>query len=421
MDINEQIQSIAAGLIDNLKVSIEQELQDKVTAEVINKVASAELDALINQQVVAQINKRFEDYNFVDVTDNKLDGIVAQVTDTVTKSLMNNASVQVNDYVSQKLAQLDLSSIINSLVDSKIAGFIRTQVFPPNSIPQTSINFTGLSISGDNIKGGIIEQFGSTGIEDRASFVQLTLMDHASAFEGPVFAPSLKVTGNVLISGTLSIADIDTSSPAIAKLIEETSLAVQGKLNTDLFTGFSNTIFDKIKNDGLDLDRITQGGKTIVAGNQLGYHISDTNIQRLGIVRDLQTTGESYLCETLYATKGRVGVNTMEPSSALAVWDEEVEITIGKRGQDLAYIGTARHQTVVLGSNNKNNITLNTDGSVKFNSVLINETKMISATSTPNYEGKLGQIAWNESPDIGSPVGWVCIGGVRWAKFGILQ
>jgi hypothetical protein len=46
---------------------------------------------------------------------------------------------------------------------------------------------------------------------------------------------------------------------------------------------------------------------------------------------------------------------------------------------------------------------------------------MSSATAIPNYNAITGTLVWNESPGSGSAVGWVCLGGTRWAKFGIIE
>jgi hypothetical protein len=247
-------------------------------------------------------------------------------------------------------------------------------------------------------------------------------MDHAIAFEGPIWTPELKVTGDTTINGNLTITgELDSSSPAFAKFIDAASLAVKDKLDQTLFTGYSDIIFKTIQSEGINLDKITQGGKEVVTGNKLGYHIVDTNIQRLGMVKDFQTQGENYLSETLYVTNGRVGINTMEPSAALSIWDAEVEINFNKCGQDTASIGTPRFQKLVLSSNGKQNLVLHTDGSVAVDSISINKISMTSAPTIPNYQGVKGQIVWNENPAPSSAVGWICLGGHFWAKFGTVE
>jgi len=421
MDINSSLQPVVASLIDSLKSSIEGELRNQINDEVIKRIASVEVGTIVNDLVRQEISAKVEQFNFANASSEQLSIMVAKLTDQINSTLTASANTQINSYISQKVAAMDFNQIVEDLVTRKLTTMLDVRNFPSQSIPQTAIDFSGLILRGDHIKGGIIENFGSAGIEDRASKVAMTLMDHATAFEGPVWAPEVKVKGDVTVSGKLTVNSIDTTTPAFTQIVDASSLAVKEQLNDDLFSGFSNTVFSKIQREGIELDRITQGGKDIIKGNQLGYHISDSNLQRLGLVRDLQTQGEAYLCQTLYVTNGRVGVGTMEPSSALSVWDEEVEINVGKRGQDTATVNTPRHQRLILGANGKQNIILNTDGTVEVDSITIGTVIMTSAITIPNYSGITGQIVWNQAPAPGSAIGWVCLGGHLWAKFGMVE
>jgi hypothetical protein len=421
MDINEQLQPVIASLIDGLRVSIESELRDKISDEVVKKIAATEVNGIIETLVAGQIADRVAKFDFVNASQEQLNLVVARLTDQIQKTLAQEANTQINSYITQKLAQVDLNDLISSLIGNKLANMLDSRNFPPQSIPQSAIDFNGLTLTGDHIKGGIVEKFGSTGIEDLSTRVQMTLMDQATAFEGPVWAPEIKVKGDVSIAGKLSVGEIDNTTPAFTQFIEAASVEVKNKLDTELFTNYSDIIFNKIKTEGIELDRITQGGRDVVKGNQLGYHIVDTNIQRVGLIRDLQTQGEAYLSSTLYTTDGRVGVNTMDPSAVLSIWDEEVEINIGKRSQDTGIINTPRYQTLVLGANGNNNLTLNPDGSVEVDTLTIGTVIMTSATTIPNYSGITGQIVWNQAPAPGGAIGWVCVGGHLWAKFGTIE
>lgn len=422
MDINEHLQPIVAALLESLKTELEEKLQHQISQEVVEKIAAAELDSIVADQIAAHINRRLDGFNFIDVSNQQLTKIVSRVTDSVTKTLNDNASQHIDTFVKQKLSQIEIKPLIDKIVESKVSSLIQVQSFPERSISHTSVNFSGLKLTGDQVTGGIIEKFGSTGIEDLATNVQMTVMDHATAFEGALWAPEATIKGKLVVEGELIInGDISTDSPAFKKLVTSAETNVRDNLNTEFFQGFSDTVFSRIQSEGLDLDKITQGGKDIVKGSQLGYHIVDTNIQRLGVVRDFQTSGENLLSETLYVTNGRVGVNTRDPSAALAVWDEEVEIVASKRGQDRGYIGLPRRQELVIGVNSKDNIVCDVDGGVAVNTITIGGTSMGSVKKVPNIEGTRGQIVWNEFPDIGMPIGWVCLGGHRWAKFGIIE
>ena len=421
MDINQQLQPVVSSLLDSLKASIETELRDQISQEIINRIATTEVNSIIQGLVEQQLKDRVAKFDFINASHEQLDRIVAQLTDQVQTTMVASANQQINSYISQKLGALDFTELVGSLIGNKLSALVNVKNFPNQSIPQTSINFTGLTLSGDHIKGGIIQQFGSVGIEDLATRVQMTVMDKAVAFEGPVWAPSLLIKGDAVIDGRLTLGDINTTSPAFDTIIKHSADAVSAKLDTALFTKFSDIVFDRIQSEGIVLDKITQGGKEIVKGNQLGYHIIDTNIQRLGVVRDFQTQGENLLTDTLYVTNGRVGVNTMDPNTVLSVWDEEVEINFGKRSQDTGIINTPRHQTLVLGANGNSNLTLNPDGSVEVDTLTIGTVIMSSATTIPNYSGITGQIVWNQAPAPGSAIGWVCLGGHLWAKFGTVE
>ena len=422
MDINEQLQPVVASIIANLQTNLEENLQQQISQEVVNKIATAELDKVVAQQVSEHVNRRLEKFNFTEVSNSELSKIVSRVTDTVTKGLTDAASQQIDQYVKSKLSQFDVKPVLDRVVESKVANLIEVKGFAERSIAHTSIDFSGLKLTGDQVSGGIIENFGSTGIEDRATFVQMTVMDHGVAFETALFAPGANIKGTLVVDGDLVInGDIPTDNVAFKKLVHLAEDQVKQNLNQEFFQGFSNTVFNRIQTEGLDLDKITQGGREIVKGNQLGYHIVDTNIQRLGVVRDFQTAGENLLSDTLYVTKGRVGVNTLEPSSALAVWDEEVEFAVNKRGQDRGFIGLPRRQNLVVGVNGQDNIVLDVEGGVTVNNLTINNVHMSSAKNVPNYAGNRGQIVWNEMPDSGQPIGWVCLSGHRWASFGKIE
>lgn len=421
MDINSQLQPIVQSLVDDLRVSIEQEVREKITQEIINRIATAEINDILSNIITQRLQTKIEQLDFEKVTKTELDKIVQQISNKVNTNLTQSANEQIVREINTKIAQLNVPEIIRTSISNKIYDMVNTGSFPDSSIPHTSLNFQGFQLSGDSIKGGIIENFGSTGIDDRATNVQLTLMDHATVFEGPIWAPDLQIRGGATIDGDLEIKGKLLANETFNDLLEQTVQGVQRRLNSELFKSYSQLVTDSIKADGLDLNRITVNGRDIVVDNTIGPFITESNLQKLGIVRDLQTKGEAFFSQTLYVTEGRVGVNTMEPSAVFVVWDEEVEMITAKRKQDTGYIGTPRYQKLVLGANNKENLTLNVDGSVKVNELHIGKLKITHSDSVPNFEGQIGDIVFYAYPTIGGPIGWVCLGTTRWAKFGTIE
>lgn len=422
MDLNSQLQPIIAGIINDVKVQINQELRQQLSTEIIKKITSTELTSIINDMIRNQVSARLDKFDFVGTGEQELRIAFKQITDNVSKNLVAFTNKQISSWVDNKLNQIDIQESLKIVVQTAIGENLKGTTFPDNSISHRSINFSNLILSGDHIKGGIIEQFGSIGIEDLATHVQVTVMDHAVAFENSIHSPEIKIAGDLHIGGKIqAFGKFDIATPGVKDLINNTAQAVRDILDQDLFEGFNYSVFDKIKTEGIDLDKITQNGKEVVLGNRLGFHITESNLQKLGIVKDLQTTGESLLCETLYTTGKRVGINTLEPSSTLSIWDQEVEISVNKYSQDTGYIGTARNQKLVIGANNKQNITLMPDGTVSVQQLDIGSVKMSTANKIPSYESFQGHIVWNSAPSLGENIGWVCIGGARWAKFGKIE
>ena len=420
MDINQQLQPIVTSLLDSLKGSMEAELRNKISDEVVKTIANTEVTAIVERIITQRLNERVAEFNIETKTRQQLEQTLTQITNQLSASLAKSANEQISAEVARRTAVMDIGPIIQGIVENKISNLVQTGAFGKESIDHTSINFKGFKFSGDIVNGGIIANFGSTGIDDRSTQVQMTLMDQAVAFERAVWTPSAIIKGQLTVEGNLIVlGDIDSSGPAANTLA---NLAVEKiKADTELLNLHSENILASISQSGIDLDRITQGGKEIVKGNQLGYHITDSNLQRVGMLRDLQTQGEAVLSDTLYVTGKRVGINTVEPSAVFVVWDEEVELVITKHSSDTGYIGMPRFQRLVLGANNKDNLILDTDGSVEIENLRVGNTPMSSATAIPDYNAITGTIVWNENPAQGGPVGWICLGATRWAKFGIIE
>ena len=420
MDINQQLQPVVTSLLDSLKGSIEAELRNKISDEVVKTIANTEVNIIVERIITQRLNERVAEFNIETKTRQQLEQTLTQITNQLSTSLAKSANEQITAEVSRRVAVMDIGPIIQGIVENKINNLVQTGAFGKESIDHTSINFKGFKFSGDVVKGGIIENFGSTGIDDRATQVQMTLMDQAVAFEKAVWTPSAIIKGKLTVEGDLVVlGNIDSNSPAANTLA---NMAVEKiKADTELLELHSDTMLASIGQKGIDLKRITQDGREIINGNQLGYHITDSNLQRVGMLRDLQTQGEALLSDTLYVTGKRVGINTIEPSAVFVVWDEEVELVITKHSSDTGYIGMPRFQRLVLGANNKDNLILDTDGSVEIENLRVGNTPMSSATAIPDYNAITGTIVWNENPAQGGPVGWICLGATRWAKFGIIE
>jgi hypothetical protein len=352
---------------------------------------------------------------------SKIDEIASELTGSFVKQLQEQIAKQVTADIAHKLAQIDIQTTVRDYVNHQLSGLIKNVNFPDASIPGSALDISSLRIHGDNIQGGIYKLFCSTGIQDTATECQVTILDAATVIENTLVVPDALVKGNLTIDGDLILTgEIPPDSPFYRELVEHAAGLVKLSLNDPFFESYSNIIFDRIKTEGLDLTKIKLDGNEILKGNTLGYFITDTNIQKVGELKNLQVNGEASLYNSLFARNNRVGINTEDPSAALAVWDEECEVSVKKLRKNTAFVGSTRNQSVVLSSNNHDNIVLETDGSVAIKKMNLGQIEMTSAAEQPKYNAKRGSVVFNEVPEIGQPLGWVSLGGARWANFGMV-
>jgi hypothetical protein len=387
MDINDSINQLVSTLSKQILDQVKGQIESDLARAINDRMDQIDIGTKVSNIISAKVNESINKYTpNTDVIDQRL----TEASDAIIANVLKLAQNQIN--------------------------------FPNNSIPLSSINFANSKVSGDNIEGGIIKRFGSTGIDDQATDCRVTILDGHTVFENTLLAQGLTVKGITTLEGDVIIrGEIPVDSPVFVNLVKHSQEAVKNSLDTTLFNSYSDLIFDKIKQEGLDLTRISLNGATVIDGKSIGNNITESNLQKVGELRELQVSGETLLSESLYTSKKRVGVNTIEPAHALSVWDEEIEIGVGKQQKDTGVFGTPRDQRLVLSSNKKDNITLNTDGSTTVKELRLGSMSFTSSDSAPSYSAPKGTVVFNNNPSLGGPLGWVSLGDARWANFGIID
>ena len=149
--------------------------------------------------------------------------LVENLTEEILLNLANDINQMVKQNVSAKLAQISIHDEVKSRVKEYLSDKIGDISFPESSIPGTAIDRQTLKLTGANIKGGIIEQFGSTGIDDRATDCRVTILDEHTVVENNLLTQSLTVKTSAIVEGDLIVkGEIPTDSPAFKKLVEYT-------------------------------------------------------------------------------------------------------------------------------------------------------------------------------------------------------
>lgn len=420
MDITNQVDSIVENLVKQIETRLNARVDALVNEALSNRLDNIDYEKKLNWLASAKLDNLISG---MEVDQTRVQERLDAVADVVVNNFEAETKRLATEHVKHKLYnEIDVNHTVREIVLSEISKKLATFAFPKSSIPGDAINAQSLVISGNNVRGGIIQNFNSNGIEDKSSAVQMTLLDAGVVVENKIVSLGLEVKGQTVIEGDLHIkGDVPMTGSFGKRIIENTVAATKESLNAELFDGFSATLFDRIAEHGIDLNKVTLNGNPIFDGPKLSYNITDTNITRLGLVKDLQTTGEALLSQTLYVGEKRVGINTLEPNHAFSVWDQEVEIGFSKRERDVAWLGTPREQTMVLSSNRKDNLTLNKDGTVSINQLFIGQQEIGFSAGTPSQAAPKGSVLFNSAPGPGQPAGWLSLGNGVWSRFGTLS
>lgn len=353
---------------------------------------------------------------------NNLEVLVRQITDDFLSKLRQNVAKQVADNINFQLSKMDVPTIVREHISSVLNANTKTYNFPNRSIHGSAINPDGLFIKADQIAAGIIRNLESTGVQDKATETQVTILDNATVFENQLVAKTLHIAGDAVVEGNLNITGtIPNTSKLFADVTKYSADAMKGELKNGIMADFSAQVLTKLQEEGIDPGVIRYQGHKLVKDNTIAPTVLYSNLQKVGALKELQVIGETLLDETLYVSNGRMGVNTMEPESALDLWDQEIELQMGKFEKDYAFIGTPKPQALILTANKHQNLTLNTDGSVTVTALKIGAVRQTSSDSAPTEAAPKGDIVWNSNPKIDEPVGWVSLGNARWASFGTLK
>ena len=418
MAVNDSFQNLVNDLTQKAIEQAQENMREELATVVNQKLDEILSTGIIDRIVTARVEQQISQFT-PDLT--KFEEGIQTVSNNIIAGLDASANRQISDYINQKIQALDVPTLLDQALTARLDLGNYKIPFKDKTIVGTAIDTTGLTISGDNIVGGVVTNFSSTGIEDKATQCQVTVLDQGTVFENTLYAPHVEVKGGAVIDGDLTILGTITDNPAYQKLVSDVSANAQTNIGPEVLDAYQDRMFERIQQDGLDLNKIKINGQSVIEGDRLTGAVRHSQLQSLGVVRDLQTDGEALLSQTLYVSNRRVGVNTMDPNTALSIWDEEIEIGIGKQSHNTARISAAREHTLIIGANKHNNIALTPDGVTAIPKLRLGNMLFSSSATPPQYDAPRGTVVFNEVPSLGGPLGWVSLGSARWANFGIID
>lgn len=427
MSIETLSQQFYQQLSSQLLQNITEDIQRRVVVDVAQIVSHYDVNTEIRRQIVELVGQAAEKYQLPNQNFDQpavYNAIVAEFktrTEEFVFNLVRHVEETVLTSMYDKLRVVNVEGLIREHTAITIQNLINQIQFPAGSIDGASIDTKNLHLPASNISRGVISNFESTGIQDGATKCQVTILDAATVFENKLISQDLEVAGRAVFGGEVEFsATLPDSSPFIQKIVNNTVQQIESKFDGGIFDLYCDRVIDRINQDGLASSVIKFNGSSLVVDGKLATNVVESNLQKVGALRELQVVGETLLDETVYVTNKRVGINTMEPERTLDLWDQEVQITAGKKMKDVAVFGTPRNQALVISAANRDQLTVNVDGSVTIPQLNINRVRHSSSPQEPRDNRPAGYVVWNEQPQIGLPIGWVSLGGARWAKIGIV-
>lgn len=421
MDIDNHVNGIVQGIVEQIVSQVQIQAMAAINQRVNTIADQLDGETLLAELLSKKIDERL---GRLPIDTKSLESQLAAKLNTVATSI--TATVQENavkQSVSQITAQINKIDFPQLCQATLLTAFKNQQLdFPMNSIPAAAINPIGWVLSGSNVKGGLFENFSSTGIDDRALSCQLSIFDHTTVVENNLVTKDLTVKGTTTIEGDLNVTGtLPETSPLFVSIVNAATNNVRSSLDGSVFSGYADYVFNKIREQGLDLGVIKLNGQEIVSGQSLAYNITTSNLQRVGELKELQVQGEAFLSGTLYSSGKRVGINTIEPANTVSIWDQEIELGIGKRAVNVAAIELPRNQTLILSTNGQDNVTLHPTGATEVKKLVIGDISITAAGQPPADNQPKGAIVFNSNPNLGGPLGWVSLGNANWANFGIID
>jgi hypothetical protein len=303
------------------------------------------------------------------------------------------------------LAKIEL--MLNQAVVQKTVATIGT-------IDVNSIIHNRVDENMQNVRQNLLTKFSSTGIDDRATGCQFTVMDENTVVENQLIAQSIESNSFVRTGDLIVTGSINTDNKSWNDLADNISNKTLNRLSQEWKDTLIQQVAKQIQENGIDFNTVTIGGEPLVSGDRLSSTIKHTSIESLGVLHELKVQGNAEINNTVSIVRGRLGINTQEPENTFSLWDEEVSVTMGKFKSQQAWIGTGRNQGLTIGINRIPQIELDPDGLTKIKKLQIGLHRIMHDSQAPGWSGAKGDIVFNSNFGQDRIFAWICLGTFKW-------
>jgi hypothetical protein len=221
MDISNQVDSIVAGLVRQIQTKLDNQVEQLISAQLVEQLAAIDFESKLNWLASVKLDRMIEE---LQIDAGAVQKRINDVSNTVIAGMQTEAQSTAVAMIRERLyTEVDTASILREAAATEVRKILQNFEFPARSIPSAAVDPAGLVITGAQVRGGVIQKFSSTGIDDRSSAVQMTLLDEAEVFENKMVTMGLEVKGTTVLEGDLVInGDIPSHSAIFNRLVEKT-------------------------------------------------------------------------------------------------------------------------------------------------------------------------------------------------------
>jgi hypothetical protein len=412
-------------ILDSIKQSIDQSLASlnddlaELLQERVEQIIQTSLESgLLNSQVERSIHN-FLTTMVSDSYKQILLSRIVQSTDSFVSGTFANTLADTQQQISQRATEVidgivstvDIAATIRAAIQQTLSDPAYVTHWPEKSIPSRVVDFNDSVISANVLHGGIARNFASSGIADFADSTQITVLNDRVMLHG-----NLQIDGNLALGGLVN-TDSEFYRDLSQNLQQNAVERVENLVKQEIGAQLATTITDEI-NRGIGSEHVQFKNEPVVIDSKLNRFVTESNLQKVGRLRELDVGGEVSLNNTVRVVRRRLGINTIAPEAALDVWDQEVQIVAEKIGSQTGYIGLGRPGLLKLGVNRNNAITILPNGGVEIPDLRLGQFEKIAVMvsgAIPATAGNPGDIMFNSNPGGNGVFAWICLEGTRWA------
>lgn len=333
-------------------------------------------------------------------------------------------------------------------------------------------------INGSRVRGGIIENFSSTGISDRSTETTLIIEDghiRVSSLSVENIRGNLSVDGDLKIKGTLEVDIIRANQivntqrhqkqylefvPTNGSVTGSGLMWSDGKRNKVLIF---NTDPDRIwSSEHIDIANEKAymiGSNPVLTADSLGSGVTNSKLTSVGRLHSLEVSGNLNIGNHIFYDKKsqRTGIGTDLPNGLLSLFDYESNVEFifdGDKSTGFGKIGTFNTKGLSLVTDNTVRLHISETGNVtighehrdtqvrvfgKLSVGVKNPTEAFEVGGNIKVNNQLfardrhpptdgvyqtGDIIWNTFPKPSGYIGWVCTNGGApgsWRPFGLIE